>query len=277
MNPPAPEPAASPEPTQPQDQAEPPAQPSSADPGVNNPESSNSGASNPAAGTDADIVTAQPAGQPAGPALSQPPSAAADPDGDIVHPGALEPGELGEGTSIRVRLLDRLSTVDSEKGEPFRSQVATDILQGGQVLIPAGTEIDGNVAEVSTGHPGGTGTIRLHPDTVILADGTRYHLRAEISGTPGSKTRVGDEGTIRPDSRWKRDTFEYGGVVGAGVVTGAIVAGPIGALTGGLVGTGIVTTHLLINHPQATLEAGTTLIFTLTAPLRMAPAGASGN
>ena len=55
--------------------------------------------------------------------------------------------------------------------------------------------------------------------------------------------------------------------MGAGVVTGAVVAGPIGALTGGLIGAGAITVHLLVSHPQATLEPGTTLVFMLTDPL----------
>ena len=39
-----------------------------------------------------------------------------DPDGDIVHPQPLRPGELGEGTMIRVELLDRLSTTEQRAG-----------------------------------------------------------------------------------------------------------------------------------------------------------------
>jgi len=37
---------------------------------------------------------------------------------------------------IRVKLLDRLSTVDSEKGEGFRSRVASDVFQGNNIVIP---------------------------------------------------------------------------------------------------------------------------------------------
>ena len=70
-----------------------------------------------------------------------------DPDGDIVHPEPLPPGTLGEGTTIRVRLLDRLSTADSRSGDRFRTRVASDVVQDGQVLIPAGAEIDGTVVE----------------------------------------------------------------------------------------------------------------------------------
>ncbi|MGA3080107.1 MAG: hypothetical protein ABSD44_01850 [Terracidiphilus sp.] len=219
--------------------------------------------------------------EPAAPAPPQPAltarSNAPDPDGDIVHPQPPGPGELPEGATIRVELLDRLSTVSSEKDEAFRSRVASDVLQGGQVLIPAGTEIDGRVAAVSSGHPGGHGSMRLRPETMILPDGTRYQLHADLSGTPGAKSKVGSEGDVLPASRLKRDGIEYGGAVGAGAATGAIVGGPVGAVTGSLIGAGVVTAHLLISHPQATLESGTVLVFTLSEPLQLALAGASGN
>ena len=155
--------------------------------------------------------------------------------------------------------------------------MASDVLQDGQVLIPAGAEIDGRVAEVSSGHTGGRGSIRLQPETVILPNGSRYTLHAEVTGTPGSRTHVGGEGAILPDSRLRRDSIEYGGAVGGGAITGAVIAGPVGALTGSLIGAGAVTAHLLISHPQATLEPGTVLLFSLSEPLQLVPAGSSGN
>jgi len=205
------------------------------------------------------------------PSLTNP---GADPDGDIVHPEALRPGMLGEGAMIRVRLIDRLSTATSEKGDPFRTRVASDVVRDGQVLIPAGSEIDGRVADVSRGHTGGYGTIRLQPEMVILPDGSRMRMSADVTSTPGSHTHVIGEGTIRPDSRAKRDGIEYGGAVGAGVVTGAIVGGPVGAGVGGLVGAGVITVHLLVDHPQATLDEGTSMMFMLTQPLDLVRDGA---
>ncbi len=198
-----------------------------------------------------------------------------DPDGDIVHPRGLRPDELAEGTTIRVRLLARLSSASSEKGEVFSTRVASDVLRGGVVLIPAGSEIDGEVVQVSSGHMAGHGALHLRPETVQLVDGRRFQLHAQTSSTPGAKTHVGSEGVIVPNSRIKRDTIEYGGAVGAGAATGAVVAGPAGALTGSLIGAGVVTAHLLVSHPQATLEPGTVLVFTLTEPLDMAPLVAS--
>jgi hypothetical protein len=42
-----------------------------------------------------------------------------------------------------------------------------------------------------------------------------------------------------------------------------------------LIGAGAVTAHLLISHPQATLETGTTLLFTLTDNVNLVPATAA--
>jgi hypothetical protein len=229
--------------------------------------------SDPNAGTDAGKVQG---GQPASPAPIRPSlssrSYGADPDGDIVHPEPLPPGVLGEGATIRVHLIDGLSTVDSMQGDPFRSRVASDVLEGGQVLIPAGAEIDGRVVAVSSGHVGGHGSMRLRPETVILPNGTRYRLEAYVAGAPGTHARVDREGGIGADSRLKRDSIEYGGAVGAGAITGAVLAGPAGALAGTLIGAGAVTVHLMVSHPQARLEPGATLLFTLTQPLNLVAA-----
>jgi len=255
------EPAAS---AYPQEQQRAP-QPTSVDPAVNFPDpAGDEGVVDPARSYPAKPYIVKPALTP------RPDSY--DPDGDIVHPHAQRPNEIVEGTTIRVRLLDRLSTITSEKGEAFRSRVASDVLQGDRVLIPAGAEIDGRVVEVSSGHAGGHGSMRLRPETVILPDGQRFRIHAEITGTPGSRTHIGDENVILPDSRLKRDGIEYGGAIGGGAATGALVAGPVGALTGSLIGAGAVTAHLLINHPQATLEPGTAMLFTLTEPLDLVPA-----
>jgi len=220
-------------------------------------------------------VTAPRSAPTAEPLVLTPRTNAPDPDGDIVHPRQPRPGEIPEGTTIRVRLLERLSSVSSEKGETFRSRVASDVLQGEHVLIPAGAEIDGRVVGVSSGHAGGHGSMHLRPETIILPDGTRYQLRAEITGTPGAKSKVGSEGAILPPSRMKRDGIEYGGAVGAGATTGAIMGGPVGALAGSMVGAGVITAHLLVSHPQATLEPGTAMLFTLTEPLQMSQASAA--
>jgi hypothetical protein len=204
-------------------------------------------------------------------------SASSDPDGDIVHPAPLPPGTLGEGAVIRVRLMDRLSTAMNQSGDAFRTRVVSDVIQDGQVLIPAGSEIDGKVDSVSSGHFAGHGSMRLQPEFVILADGTRFHLYADTTGAPGSNDRIGGEGNVTPGSRMKKVGIEYGAGTGAGVVTGAIIGGPGGALAGGIIGASVITVHLLIDHPQATLDDGAVLLFTLNEPLHLIAAAQTGN
>jgi type IV secretory pathway VirB10-like protein len=210
------------------------------------------------------------------PALT-PRGAAIDPDEDIVHPHPLRPGELADGTTIRVHLLTRLSTADSQQGEAFRTQVASDVLQDGKVLIPAGAEIDGRVVQVSSGTARSHGTMLLRPETVILPDGTRYHMDAQVTGTPGAKAHVSSEGFIDPGSRLKKDSMYYGGAVGTGVVTGALIAGPVGAVTGGIIGAGAMTVRVMTNHSEATLEPGTVLLFTLDNRLDLQAANPAGD
>jgi hypothetical protein len=247
--------------------------PANAGPASNMP--ANDMRANPADGTDDGMVQVAPDAS-AAPALNKR-AITSDPDGDIVHPAPLPPGTLGEGSVIRVRLMDRLSTAMNESGDPFRTRVVSDVMQDGQVLIPAGSEIDGKMDSVSSGHFAGHGSMRLQPQFVILADGSRFHLYAQTTGAPGSNDRVGGEGAITPGSRLKKVGIEYGAVAGAGIVTGAMIAGPGGALAGGIIGASVITVHLLVDHPQATLDDGTVLLFTLNEPLHLVPAAQTGN
>jgi hypothetical protein len=98
-----------------------------------------------------------------------------------------------------------------------------------------------------------------------------------VAGTPGSNSHVGSEGVISPNRRLKTGSIEYGGAVGVGVVAGASLGGPAGALAGGLIGAGLVTTHLLVNHAQANLDQGTYLDLTVTETMHLSQAGTVQN
>lgn len=228
-------------------------------------------------GTDAGIV--EPAGsrpaiarQAASPATTAH-LYASDPDGDIVHPQPLPPGELGAGTVIRVRMLSDLASGVNHSGDAFRATVIQNVFEDGSLMIPAGSELDGRVGQVSHGEGlGSDGSMTLRPETVILPDGTRYRIYAMVSATPASHNRIGPEGEITPGLQLKRDSISYGAGVGAGAATGAIVGGPVGALAGTVIGAAAVTVHLLTSHPQANISTGAPVEFTLTQPLNLVPA-----
>jgi hypothetical protein len=230
-------------------------------------------------GTDAGIVQPPATSEPA--PASRPASSpavtsrlyASDPDGDIVHPQPVPAGELGAGTVIRVRMLNDLASGINQAGDAFRSTVIQNVFEDGTIVIPAGSELDGHVAHASPGEGlGSDGSMTLRPETVILPDGTRYQIYAMVSATPKSHNRIGSEGEITPGLQLKRDSISYGAGVGAGAATGAIVGGPVGALAGTLIGAAAVTVHLLTSHPQANINTGAPVEFTLTQPLRLVPA-----
>ncbi len=172
-----------------------------------------------------------------------------NPDYGVVSVVPAPSNELAEGTNIKVRLMEALSTDRAQTGEPFRAQVASDVFKEGRIVIPAGSELRGRVVEVEQGHRlRNHATLRLRPDAVILPDGTAYHLYAQAiaSSEPGTKTDA--EGGIQPKAHVAKDLAEYGGGAGGGAITGAILGGPVGAGAGALVGAGVVTTHLLLQN-----------------------------
>lgn len=235
-------------------------------------------ASAPAPATDPDdgIVTSVPsdsasaAAPVAGATLEKRPY---NPDEDIVGYVPSPSNELAEGTDIRTRLMDALSTKDTNAGVEFKAQVASDVYKDGRVIIPVGSELRGRVVSVSQGHHfGPAATLRLRPDVVILPDGTAYHLYAQVVESKAPNTRTDNEGGIQPSSHLKKDVIEYGVGAGTGAVVGAKIAGPHGAVIGSLVGAGVITAHLLMQHPEiAEVPKGSIVTFSLTEPMDLLP------
>jgi hypothetical protein len=196
-----------------------------------------------------------------------------NPDEDIVGYVPSPSNELAEGTNIRARLMDTLSTKDTNAGTAFKAQIATDVYKDGRVIIPAGSELRGRVVSVSQGHHfGPSATLRLRPDVVILPDGTAYHLYGQVVESKAPNTRTDSEGGIQPSSNLKKNAIEYGAGAGTGAVVGAKIAGVHGAVIGSLVGAGVVTAHLLMQHPEiAEVPKGSVVTFSLTEPMDLMP------
>jgi hypothetical protein len=195
-----------------------------------------------------------------------------NPNNDIVNVVPEVPNALADGTNIRIRLLQSLSTNTTEQGTPFRGTVIADVYREGRVIIPAGAEMRGRVTSSHPGHHlGSRATLRLTPELVLLPDGTAYHLDAQVVYTAAPHTRTTEEGTVQPEYHLKKDAAEYGVGVGAGVLAGAQF-GPEGALVGSLVGAGIITAHLLIQQPNAVeIPQNAEVVFSLTQPMELTP------
>jgi hypothetical protein len=78
-----------------------------------------------------------------------------NPDAGIVSVIPSSGNELPEGTNVRVRLTDQLSTKDTTVGSPFRGEVTTAVFKDGRIIIPPGSVLKGRVVSVRQGHQHG--------------------------------------------------------------------------------------------------------------------------
>jgi hypothetical protein len=178
------------------------------------------------------------------------------------------------GTALMVKLETTLATFSNKPGDLFQGQLIQPVVIDGKTVIPAGTKIEGHVAKVAeprriSGRP----TIKIVPETLVMASGERLPLDATLIDTnAGRDTDVNQEGEFKGPGHDRRDKIEAGGGTAGGMLIGGLVGGPVGVVVGGMVGAGSTGAHWLSKHRSATLPAGTTLTIELNRPLAMTPA-----
>jgi hypothetical protein len=67
----------------------------------------------------------------------------------VVPVSFAEPHQVMQGTQVHLTLLNAISTSASRDGDPFVAIVAEPVLLGNQLLIPAGTRVNGVVGTIA--------------------------------------------------------------------------------------------------------------------------------
>jgi hypothetical protein len=185
-------------------------------------------------------------------------------------------GELREGTLLKTKMMDTLSTESTVRGTRFTAEVTEAIERNGRVIIPVGSVLEGRVTEVHGGRRISGGAL-LHLETrdVTLPDGTHYIVHAQVIDTGRSEFKVTDEGTLKKKDHAKETLAVMGGVTGAGAVSGAMIGGGVGAVVGASIGAGVSTVIWLKQDRQATLPKDVSLVFSLTVPMVLTPLNGS--
>lgn len=164
------------------------------------------------------------------------------------------------GTKIPLTLKQGVTTKSARPGDPIYAQTAFPVTQHDQIVIPAGTFVQGEVMRVvRPGRVKGRAELQLSFTSMIFPNGYTVMLPGAVQNTPGSTTNTvkGKEGTIQGDSSKGKDaaTIAAATVPGAGI--GAIADGgkgaAIGAAGGGVLG---LATVLLTRGPEVTLGTG---------------------
>lgn len=172
--------------------------------------------------------------------------------------------ELPAGTPVALTLQTTLTTKTANVGDRFKAFVATPVQRDGELLIPAGAEVEGRVILAEQpGKASGRGRLQLAYETVSF-DGRTYEL--------GSRSQV-----YESKSGTGKDAAMIGGGAVAGGVVGGILGGSAGdaakgAVVGGAAGT---AASLMTRGPQLEFGRGTTLRFTLDRDISVRPPDAA--
>jgi hypothetical protein len=199
-----------------------------------------------------------------------------DVDGQIVTSVPEREGEIREGTLLRVKMRDQISTATTEPGTTFSAEIMAPITNRDRVIIPIGSIVEGRVTSVHAGRRiSGAASLHLEPESVTLPDGTKYVLHAQLIDTTLNNFNVDREGTLKRRDRVKETLAVSALATGSGAAAGALIGGGVGAVVGAGIGAGASTVMWLKQERQATLQEGSRLVFSLTTPLMLKPINAA--
>jgi hypothetical protein len=182
-------------------------------------------------------------------------------------------GEIREGTLLKARITQELSTENTTEGSTFRAELTEPVTKGGVVILPVGSALEGRVTEIRSGKRiSGRAMMHLEPRTVTLPDGTQYILHAQLIDMGKNRhVKIGGEGDVVRQDHPKETLAVVGGVTGAGAVVGAVAGGGVGSIVGASIGAAAGTIVWLKQDRQATLPENSLLIFSLTLPMELKP------
>jgi hypothetical protein len=179
--------------------------------------------------------------------------------------------EVPSGTHIPLLLHNAISTRSARAGDPVYLETLFPIMANGQVAIPAGSYISGEVTESKRpGRVKGRAELAIKLTTMILPNSYMVDLNATPTnaGAGGGET-VNNEGTVVGDTDKASDAGTVIKTTAAGAAIGGIAArsgegAGIGAGIGAAAGLAAV---LLSRGPEAELPRGSTIEVVINRPI----------
>lgn len=164
------------------------------------------------------------------------------------------PGTIPAGQEMDVRLQRSLSSETATVEQRFEATTAVDLMQNGQVLVPAGTVVRGVVSGVdAAGRVDRSGSLTLSFDQMVV-NGREVPIRA-------TATQVFESGGIR----------EEAGTAGVGAGVGGIIGGVLGGVKGAILGAVIGAGGAIAatDGKDITLPAGAIIRLRLDTPVNV--------
>ena len=180
------------------------------------------------------------------------------------------------GTKIPLSLAQAISTKNARDGDAVYATTAFPFVMDNHVVVPAGSYVQGTIANVErAGHGHGRAEILMHFTSIIFPSGYTVMLPASVENTPGAndKSVKDSEGTIQQDKDTgkriedaaKAGTYgTIGGATAGGVATGGLNGARVGAGAGAAAG---IAWALLKRGNDVKLDVGTSIEMEIQRPI----------
>lgn len=176
------------------------------------------------------------------------------------------------GTQVLLNLKSPIDTKSAKVGDGVYCQTSFPVTQDNIVVIPAGTYVKGEIAEVRrAGRIKGRAEVLFHFNSMIFPSGYTIDLPGALKSEPGAQnsTVSDDEGTVKANSQKGKDTGTVAKTAATGAVVGTVASrSATGAGIGGLAGAAIGLGQVLFTRGQdVRIDQGTSLEMVLQRPL----------
>lgn len=184
-------------------------------------------------------------------------------------------GALREGTLLRARVREQLSTLTTEEGSRFSAELVAPVEKDGRVVLPIGTVVSGRVTSVHGGaRISGKAAIHLEADTIQVPNGPRYAARLQVIDTDQTaQTKVDREGSLVKRGHPKETAAVLGLTAGGAAAAGGVAAGPVGAVVAAGLGAGVGTVLWLKQDRQEVVPEHALLVFMLSREMPLTQRG----
>ncbi len=167
------------------------------------------------------------------------------------------------GTVIEIRLEQPISSYATHKGAKISGILIAPLAEGGRLVLPLGTTVEGSVVEVrrvGIGLVHETARIELRFDRIILSKGTIIPLECRVTQVENARESVDAQGHIQGIRSTATLSNRASGVIGS-----LAFGDPIAAIFT----TTASASVLRFSEPEISLPVGAELIAKITAPLQI--------
>jgi uncharacterized Zn finger protein len=164
-------------------------------------------------------------------------------------------------TQLEIRLQQPISSYSTQKGTKISGVLIAPLTEGGDMLLPLGTTVEGSVVsvrKVGIGLVHETARIQLQFNRVVLSDGEAVPLQCRVTEVENARETVDAQGYIQGIRSTATLSNRASGVLGS-----LAFGDPIAAIFT----TAASASVLRFSEPEISLPVGTELVAALTAPI----------